>query len=230
MAIELRGWSIDLPSRHCAHASGLQAYFDPTLTASGALRVVGPFGTSAQNEAEVRHAMLDLTAALEALPVFHEAYVLWGAYLEEPPACPEHQILVLGVNSGFVPHPALRTALMLDANEQRLNPAREWSLDIGLMHAHHRSGLSFAIEAPRRSRALAAWLPSCHQIRISTPDGMLDASCLDEDTAADMLGVMGELAWQLLNGRAPHPVRDRFQFRDEINAQQLLQNSLAGLT
>lgn len=229
MSFELRGWSIDPESRHCAHYSGLQAYFDTTLSQSGALRVAGPFGAANLPEPAVRNAMLTLTAALEALPMFHNAYVLWGAYLEEPPAEAALRMPILDVDCGFLPHLALRTSLALDAGPQILNLAREWSLDPDNMRAQHRSGLCFSIEAPRRSRALSSWLPNCHQIRISTPGGVLDARCLDHDTANELLGIMGELAWQLLQGRAPHPLRDRFQFQDDIAGQDNLQNSLAGL-
>ncbi len=210
----LRNWSIDLGSRHCAHPSGLQAYFDLGPTRSGALRVVGPFGAEGLLAPAVKAWMQDLSAALEALPQFHACYVLWGAYASKPQGT-EFQLDVLGSPAGFLPNPCLRTELALCVQNATLNTEREWQLDKALGIARHNNGLIFEIAPPSSSRGLSRWLPGCQRIRISADSAGGDPATMHPSLAPDMLALLGEWAWQLLQGRAPDPVRDKFQFQSQ---------------
>jgi hypothetical protein len=144
-------WSIDSPSGHCAHPDGLEAYFDSRLTATGALRCVGPFGPDLPNlSAEgVLTRLFELVSALEDSPEFGGAYVVWGAYVPRP-THREMELKISGQRCGWIPNLAIRSeaifAERLEADAAAELFRREWSFLGHERCVSHRSGLSFRFD------------------------------------------------------------------------------------
>ncbi len=137
------GWSIDIDSGHCIHRSGLEAYFDPATTASGAIRCVGPFGPTAQlGWRDVTACLMQIVDDLEEFPRFSDSYVVWGAYLRGSISDSYPEIRILGERCGWVPNLPLRTELVLRAGEHAAGGLleREWSLLDDAVS--HRAGLA----------------------------------------------------------------------------------------
>lgn len=133
------GWSIDFASGHCYHPTGMDVYFDPALTSSGALRVVGPFGSAQLQKSVVLEEMRRLALALES-ELSDEGYVVFGAYSA---TCTDFELSLLAEQSYWIPNIALRTSLFRRLDVDRGNAEREWRLEGEGNAILHRSGIGF---------------------------------------------------------------------------------------
>ena len=123
------GWSIHTPSGHCRHESGTEAYFDPTPTPSGALRVIGPY--SNRPATELDGYLSRLQAILEDMHI--GCYAVWGTLSKDHGALP---ITILGESCSWIPDFSERFRLEPDAAWP------DWRYSADPAYLSHHSGIS----------------------------------------------------------------------------------------
>ena len=123
------GWSIHTPSGHCRHDGGTEAYFDPTPTPSGALRVIGPYSNRPAEELD--EYLSRLQATLEEMYV--GSYAVWGKLSNENGALP---IKILGESCSWLPNFSERFRLQPDAQQP------DWRYSADPTYLSHNSGIS----------------------------------------------------------------------------------------
>lgn len=146
-------WEVHWEQGFCTYGPTLCVYVDPRPIVCGAIRCIGPFGSSNLSKNFVLGALRELTLLLEAEYLKTSQFVLWGAYSESW-TFEEHTCQVLDSAGGFVPAVWLRGHLLREVGIDR-----EWLVRSSA--AIHKTGLL---------------LPNLH-------DSFLDAGAFHPDTA-----------------------------------------------
>jgi hypothetical protein len=144
MKDELR-WSIHLPTGHCKHDIGLDAYIGQ-CESSEVIPILGPFSTKELSISERQLALINWNLTQELEHFRKSKYIVWGAL--SPTAGPQN-IVVLDQYISWIPDPSARTNWAFSAGIQSLQHSnkriieREWSLTTRQNEIVHNSGMGF---------------------------------------------------------------------------------------
>ncbi len=205
-------WSIDRPSGHCAHADGLQAYIDSRLTASGGLRCVGPFATGEPDRSadQVLKRIFELSVALESIPEYSNAYVVWGAYSLRSMSA-EMNLLISSQRCGWIPNLAVRSEAILssrvDASFSTELLRREWSFSDIQACVVHRSGVSFQFVEIEQSG-----LRQEGRFEAKCSTGTVDPELFCQPTFGPTIRALGRIAFSIFRANNDIPLDSTYRF------------------
>lgn len=191
----MSAWSIDFKVNHCGHPVGLQAYWDPIPTSSGAIRCIGPFSTGNRRVSVevVRELIFDLSCRLESYYSCLSAYVVWGAK-HAVPDFEDHKFLILGEDEvGFIPNPVLRSELVEEfgSSDDFVN---EWDLNVQAGYVDHRMGIRFVLKNARKN---SIWSGNSRSVWIEPMVDAPDSAVIHPRLAETMLPLLADRAYRL---------------------------------
>lgn len=137
-------WSIHLPSGHCKHEFGLDAYIgdcnSPTI-----IPLLGPFGPEKLAISERKLAKVNWMLSQTVEQEYDSKYVVWGAL---SPSIRTSNIEVLGRSTSWIPDPSARLNWAFTSGLKLLGLPntqieREWSFTTQANEIHHSSGIGF---------------------------------------------------------------------------------------